>query len=111
MEHRVEMVLGDPTRPLRPGSSRARLVDHVDGHAQRGTARALAHPGLEHPELALLDGELGVAHVAVVALEPVEDPEQLACDLGEMSFKAASGKVLRIPATTSSPWAFTRKSP
>ena len=31
---------------------------------ERGGAGALPHPGLEHPELALLDGELGVAHVA-----------------------------------------------
>ena len=31
---------------------------------QRGGAGALADPGLQHPELALLDGELGVAHVA-----------------------------------------------
>ena len=31
--------------------------------------------------------------------------------LGNLSFKAESGSVLRIPATTSSPWALTRKSP
>ena len=57
---------------------------HVDGHAQRGGAGALADAGLQHPELALLDRELGVAHVAVVRLEPGEDVEQLA--------RACSGK-------------------
>ena len=57
---------------------------HVDRHLQRGGAGALADPGLEHPELALLDGELGVAHVAVVRLEPGEDLEQLGVDLGEL---------------------------
>ena len=36
---------------------------------QRGGGGALAHAGLEHPQLALLDGELDVAHVAVVVLE------------------------------------------
>ncbi len=44
---------------------------------------ALAHPGLQHPELALLDRELGVAHVPVVRLEPGEDLEQLGVDLRE----------------------------
>ena len=58
--------------------SRLACLGHVDGHAQRGRAGALADAGLEHPELALLDGELGVAHVLVVALEAGEDGEQLA---------------------------------
>ena len=44
----------------------AGALRHVDGHPQRGRAGALADPRLEHPELALLDGELGVAHVPVV---------------------------------------------
>ena len=57
---------------------------HLHRHAQRGAPGALADPRLEHPEAALLDGELRVAHVAVVALEPVEDGEQLVVDLGEV---------------------------
>ena len=44
-----------------------RVVDHVDGHPERRTPCPLAHTGLEHPELALVDRELGVAHVPVVA--------------------------------------------
>jgi hypothetical protein len=74
-------------------------------------AGALAHPGLQHPELALLDGELGVAHVAVVALEAGEDGQQLLWTLGNCFLSSEMGSVLRMPATTSSPWALTRKSP
>ena len=58
------------------------LLDHLDGDAQGGGGGALAHAGLEHPELALLDGELNVAHVAIVILERQEDAlELLACGL------------------------------
>ena len=39
--------------------------------------------GLQHPELALLDRELRVEHVAVVTLEPDEDLEELVVDRGE----------------------------
>ena len=53
------------------------LVDHVDRDPERRLRGALADPGLEHPELAALDGELDVAHVAVVALEPGHDPHQV----------------------------------
>ena len=40
---------------------------HVVGHDPLGEGGPLADPGLEQPQLALLDGELDVAHVAVVA--------------------------------------------
>ena len=53
------------------------LVDHVHGEAHGGEAGALAVARLQHPELALLDGELDVLHVAVVLL-------QLAADLFEL---------------------------
>ena len=46
------------------------LVDHVDRDAERRLGGALADARLQHPQLAALDGELDVAHVAVVALEP-----------------------------------------
>ena len=48
------------------------LLDHLDGNAQGGGGGTLAHTGLEHPELALLDGELDIAHIAVVVLERQE---------------------------------------
>ncbi len=50
---------------------------HVDGHAQRGGGGALPDAGLEHEESALLDGELDVAHVAVVVLESLHGVEEL----------------------------------
>ncbi len=89
MQHLIELIgreahqgltLGD--LPLRPAASVG--LGHVDGHLQcRGTG-ALAHPGLQHPELALFDGELGVAHVGVVPLEPVEDLDQVPVDRREV---------------------------
>jgi hypothetical protein len=39
--------------------------------------RALARTGLQHPQLAVLDGEFQVLHVAVMVFEPVEDGDQL----------------------------------
>ena len=47
--------------------------------AARG--RALAGAGLEHVELAALDGELEVLHVAVVLLEHLRVAEELLVDL------------------------------
>ena len=58
------------------------LLDHLDGDTQGGGGGTLAHAGLEHPELALLDGELDIAHVAVMILERQEHAlELLACGL------------------------------
>ena len=58
------------------------LLDHLDGDAQSGGGGAFSHAGLEHPEFTLLDGELNVAHVAIVILERQEDAlELLACGL------------------------------
>ena len=53
------------------------LLDHLDGDTQGGGGGALAHAGLEHPELALLDGELDIAHIAIVILERQEDALEL----------------------------------
>ena len=49
------------------------FFDHLDRDAKRRRSRALAHARLEHPELALLDGELNVAHIVEVVLEDLED--------------------------------------
>ena len=89
------------------------LLNHLDGNAQGGGGGTLAHTGLEHPELALLDGELDIAHIAVVVLERQEHAlEFLASGLKTgVALRSAMGSVLRMPATTSSPWALTRKSP
>ena len=59
------------SRSIRPSST----MSHRD--PERRLGGALADPGLQHPELAALDGELDVAHVAVVLLERAHDLEQL----------------------------------
>ena len=84
VQHGVEVVLGEARHGLGLGDPEVARAHHVDGHLEGRRAGALADPGLEHPELALLDGELGVAHVAVVRFEAVEDLEQLGVDLGEL---------------------------
>ena len=85
VQHRVEVLGGDARDRLFLGDlPAALLVDHVDGHAQRGGAGALADAGLQHAELALVDRELGVAHVLVVLLEPLEDRQQFLVDLREL---------------------------
>ena len=67
-EHQLgELVAGDP--PQRLVHVDQALVDHVHGDPERRLGGALADAGLQHPELAALDGELDVAHVAVVVLE------------------------------------------
>ena len=59
------------------------LFLHLDGHPQRGRGGALADARLQDEEATLLDGELDVAHVAVVVLQRVHDLEQLRVTLGE----------------------------
>ena len=47
------------------------FLGHLDRDAQRGLGGALAGARLQHPELAALDGELEVLHVAVVLLQQI----------------------------------------
>ena len=82
---------------------------------------ALAVAGLQHVQLVLLHGELDVLHVVVVLLELLADlpsarrrPSGIATSSGVSSGLAPaldSGCGVRMPATTSSPCAFTRYSP
>ena len=57
------------------------LLLHLDGDVQRGGGGALADTGLQHVQLALLDGELDVAHIAEVVLEDDEDLLELLAGL------------------------------
>ena len=67
-EHQLgELVAGDPGERLVHVDQA--LVHELGGDAERGARGALAHPGLQHPELAALDGELDVAQVLVVVLQ------------------------------------------
>ena len=91
---------------ITPSSTRSRAI------LTRGGRRALAGAGLQQVQRAALDRELDVLHVAVVALEQVHRLGQLrearrACS----SSSSASGCGVRMPATTSSPWALSRYSP
>ena len=47
------------------------FVGELDRDLERRFGGALARAGLQHPELALLDGELEILHVAIVSLEEV----------------------------------------
>ena len=72
----------------------------------------LADARLEHVQLAALDRELEVLDVAVVLLQLLADALELGVDLGHLV--AASALIfggVRMPATTSSPWALVRYSP
>ena len=60
------------------------FVHHIDREAHGGEAGALAVARLQHPELALLDGELDVLHVVVVLLEHLADLVELLVDLGHV---------------------------
>ena len=81
------------------------FLHHVDGDLERGLGGALAVARLQHVELAALDGELDVLHVAVVLLEPLahvgELLEHLRHDLfhgrrvGLLRELALHGEVLR----------------
>ena len=53
------------------------LVDQLPGDPERRRRGALADPGLQHPQLAALDGELDVAQVPVVRLQPAHHLDQL----------------------------------
>ena len=64
-EHQLgELRAGDPVQRLVQVDQA--LVDELGGDAEGGRGGALADPGLQHPQLAALDGELDVAQVPVV---------------------------------------------
>ena len=75
-EHQLgELVAGDPVQRLVHVDQA--LVDELGGDPEGRARGALADPGLQHPQLVALDGELDVAQVAVVVLQRLHDLEQL----------------------------------
>ncbi len=64
------------------GAREQALLDGVDGEAHRRLRGALGAARLQHVQAPLLDRELGVLHVAVVALERAQDLQQLGVRLG-----------------------------
>ncbi len=109
MEELVELCRVDPGHRLVPLDQP--FSGHVDGALDRGRRRPLRGARLQEVELPLLDGELDVLHVAVVALERAHRLEELVVRLRQPSRSSASGCGVRVPATTSSPCALTRYSP
>src|SRR5215469_8389970 len=58
------------------------FFDHIESHANRGQSGALSVARLQHVELAVLDGELEVLHVAIVLLQSRGDVAQLVVNIG-----------------------------
>ena len=88
------------------------LLDGVDGEAHGRLGGALGVARLQHVQAPLLDRELGVLHVPVVALERAQD--LAAAGRGSSGIQSRSSersRGVRTPETTSSPWALARKSP
>ncbi len=96
-EHQLrELGAGDALQRL--GLVDQALVHQLRGDAEGGAGGALAHAGLQHPQLAALDGELDVAQVLVVRLQRLHDLHQLVVrglvellELGELHGVADAG--------------------
>ena len=73
------------------------FVGHVDCDFQRGLCGALAVARLQHPQLAALDGEFEILHVAVMRLQQVRDAREFLVDLGERGFHRGFVRLRRDP--------------
>ncbi len=71
LQHQQSLLLGDQP-----------FLHQVHGDFQRRAGGALAVPGLEHIEVAPLDGELHVLHIPIVVLQPGGDVHELVIDGG-----------------------------
>ena len=80
----VDVFGQDPIDRLGRAQRDVLVLVHGHGEADRGGTGALPDPGLEDPELVLLDGELDVHHVPIVLLEEVEDLLQLTGQIREV---------------------------
>lgn len=69
---------------------------HVHGDLDGRLGGPLAVAGLEHEQLALLDGELDVLHVLVVLLKDAADLDELLVALGQHVFHGREGGVLAV---------------
>ena len=112
-----------PGSTRRTASSSEMSPSFAMSTAMRTAARAVrfAVAALEHVELAVLDGELEILHVAEVLLERRRDAVELAVRVGHLRLERLVGLVaaarggsacgVRMPATTSSPCALGSHSP
>src|ERR1051325_9945977 len=62
---------------------------HLYGNAHCGRARALTSAGLQHRELATLDGELAVLHVVIMLFEQLRDRIELFINLRQFFLELA----------------------
>ena len=79
------------------------FVDQVAGDLQSSRSGTLTVTGLQHVQLAVLNGELHILHVAVVVLQDLADVLELLKAAGNFSAISEMGMGVRTPATTSSP--------
>ena len=86
-------------------------MHEIERDLDGGFGAAFAAARLQHVELAALDRELEVLHVAVVRLELIGDRDELRVDVGLRSLQIGDSSGVRMPATTSSPCALRRYSP
>ena len=91
---RVREDRGDATHGLLAREREVGVLGHLHRDPQRRLRAPLPDAHLEHPELAVLDGELDVAEVAVVPLEEVRVRAELASHLGHAVIQA--GDRLRV---------------
>ena len=63
-------------------------AEKLHGDAYHGYAGAFAVAGLEHPEFAVLDGELHVLHIFVIVLKFVGYADELGSAVGHCLFKS-----------------------
>ena len=68
------------------------LVHQVDGDLQGGGGSALAVTGLQHIQLAILDGELHILHILVVVLQLGGDLHKLVINLGHLLLQMGDGE-------------------
>ena len=67
------------------------LVHQVAGDLQGSLGGALAVTGLQHIQVAVLNGELHILHIAEVLLQTVGDVDELLVDLGHLVLQVADG--------------------
>ena len=84
-EHQLsELVTGNAAEGFVAGNHL--LVNQLGGNTEGGGS-ALANAGLQHPQLAALDGELNVTQVAVVSFKLAHDGTQFLVRLGIALFQ------------------------
>ena len=74
----IELLGRDP--PNRRGLVDYFLVDHVGGDLDGGSSRAFAGAGLQDPELAALDRELAILHIAIMRFQLFGDRNKFFVD-------------------------------